>query len=164
MDTFNHGLSIFLDFLLEQASTFLDLALEHAVCSKMMNSAFKTMNSVFIGTWNLPPGPYVLHVGVKTGGTAAVPVIEKIGEFEAPGDTDSLQLLFDESTRGSKRMRTQGSDFWELSAQLENQTKDPTFRKGRLPQHVPFFGSFWSRDEPSGGGGKSSVRYYMNTC
>jgi hypothetical protein len=39
------------------------------------------------GTWNLPYGPYVLHVGVKTGGTHAAPVVTQIGEFEAPGDT-----------------------------------------------------------------------------
>ena len=33
----------------------------------------------------------------------------QIGEFEAPGDTYGLQLIFDESTRGSKRIRSQGA-------------------------------------------------------
>jgi hypothetical protein len=54
----------------------------------------------------------VLHVGVKTGGTAAAPVITQIGEFEAPNDSFGLQLVFDESTRDTKRIRGQGSDFW----------------------------------------------------
>ncbi len=33
----------------------------------------------------------------------------QIGEFEAPDDTYGLQLIFDESTRGSKRIRSQGA-------------------------------------------------------
>lgn len=109
------------------------------------------------GSWNLPFGPYVLHVGVKTGGTAAAPVITAIGEFEAPGATYGLQLVFDASTRATHRIRHQGADFWELSEALTTQTKDPAFHAGRTPEHVPIFGSFFDAVTPSGGGNKSPV-------
>jgi hypothetical protein len=118
------------------------------------------------GTWNLPFGPYVLHVGVKTGGTAAAPVITEIGEFEAPGDTFGLQLIFDESTRDSKRVRSQGSDFWELFEALTNQTTNigpvapnqiAPFTAGKVPTHVPVVAGFWDAVTPAGGGNKSPV-------
>ena len=59
------------------------------------------------GTWNLPFGPYVLHVGVKTGVSNGKPVITPIGEFDAPNDTYGLQLVFDCNTRGTRRIRGQ---------------------------------------------------------
>jgi hypothetical protein len=59
------------------------------------------------GTWNLPFGPYVLHVGVRSGGTAAAPLVTEIGEFDAPNDTFGLQLVFDASTRATHRVRHQ---------------------------------------------------------
>ena len=93
-----------------------------------------------------------LHVGVRTGGTAASPVITQIAEFQAPTDTFGLQLLFDASTRATHRMRPQGADFWALSEALGNQTHSPSFRAGAVPQHVPTYGTFWSAVSPSGGG------------
>ena len=113
--------------------------------------------------------PDVLHVGVKTGvaATTGLPTIVEIGEYEAPGDTYGLQLVFDESTRASKRIRGQGADFWELSAALLNQTTNKgtpapnqnglPFTAGKIPTHVPIYGSFWNYKSPGGGGQTSPV-------
>ena len=75
------------------------------------------------GSWDLPAGNYTLAVGVKS-----EQAIEQIAFFNASGTLDaecvpaglkgpkatacSLQLLFDASTRSSRRMRHQTDDFW----------------------------------------------------
>jgi hypothetical protein len=149
-----------------RAAQLWPLTLPRSLCllAQDVGAMMDTFNH---GTWNLPSGPYVLHVGVKTGvSSTGAPVITAIGEFDAPNDTYGLQLVFDCNTRGTRRIRSQASDFWELNAQLINQTTNQgepapnqpkVFDKGKVPTHVPIYGGFWSYKTPNGGGGSSPV-------
>jgi hypothetical protein len=83
------------------------------------------------GSWDLAAGNYTLAVGVKAGGSGGGggdEAIEQIAFFNATGTLDgeclpagvmgpkpgpcAMQLLFDASTRSSRRMRHQTDDFW----------------------------------------------------
>lgn len=132
------------------------------------------------GTWDLPPGNYTLAVGVKadgrssTGGSTSSEgqAVEQIAFFDATGTLDSecipagvvsspsygpkahpcsLQLLFDASTRSSRRMRHQTDDFWDIKETLDKQVVT-----GRVPEHVPVYAEFFSDTIPSGGSSADS--------
>ena len=80
------------------------------------------------GTWNIGPGSragmvdvgmYMIQVGVKTKPGQAEP--EPIGpRFVSSGE--GVQIVFDASTRATKRVRSEASDFFELSEALDLQT------------------------------------------
>jgi hypothetical protein len=109
------------------------------------------------GSWDFAAGNYTLAVGVKRGDGD----VEQIAFFDATGTLDSgclpagligpkpqecsLQLLFDASTRATKRMRHQTDDFWEIKAALDTQTV-----QGQLPKHVPVYAEFFSDKIPHG--------------
>ena len=110
------------------------------------------------GSWDFAPGNYTLAVGVKRASDGAV---EQIAFFNATGTLDpgclpagligpkpapcSLQLLFDASTRATKRMRHQTDDFWEIKTALDKQTVH-----GQLPKHLPVYAEFFSDKIPHG--------------
>ena len=132
----------------------------------------KNMDVFNHGTWDLPAGNYTLAVGVKTAGSAGSSTssegqsIEQIAFFDASGTLDSecipaglngpkahpcsLQLLFDASTRSSRRMRHQTDDFWEIKDSLDKQAVT-----GRVPTHVPVYAEFFG-PIPSGGSSADS--------
>ena len=120
------------------------------------------------GTWNFGPrsraggdaGMYVIQVGVKTEANQTEP--EPIGPaFVSSGQ--GLQIVFDASTRASRRVRSEASDFYELAAALELQTATMApnrygLKGTRLPNkqmswdlNLQVYGQFFS-DTPSGGG------------
>ena len=64
-------------------------------------------------------GMYMIQVGVKTKPGQAEP--EPIGpRFVSSGE--GVQIVFDASTRATKRVRSEASDFFELSEALDLQT------------------------------------------
>ena len=79
------------------------------------------------GSWNFKTvGNYALQIGI---GSAAAPT--PIGPaFVSNGD--GVQLLFDWSTRATKRVRTEASDFWELKASLDQQSAAAGFIPGKI--------------------------------
>jgi hypothetical protein len=91
------------------------------------------------GTWYFQAGNYSIEVGVKPHHTAAIESINK--HFRSAGH--KFEMLFDQSTRSSKRMRAQTEDVMELAAALDKQTA--TMVPGRLPNSIPVFGVFFDK-------------------
>ena len=65
-------------------------------------------------------------MGAKLSAQPASSIVP-IGEFDAKGLVGNpggfIQLLFDASTRASKRIRPQAADFYEIMDELDAQTK-----------------------------------------
>eukprot|EP01048_Picozoa_sp_COSAG05_P008161 COSAG05_NODE_608_length_8372_cov_2.996615_2_plen_509_part_00 len=122
------------------------------------------------GQWIFEKGAYTIEVGVPAttaahGATShmddptthSLPAadnvaIDTIGNFSSGGS--ALYLLFDENTRGSRRMRAQTADVYEVGAAVDAQTWSATFVPGRLPQiqNVPFYGDFFDSTATTYGG------------
>jgi len=133
------------------------------------------------GTWNFGPGSraggdpgmYTIQVGVKkqTQGTGPGTEEQQEVEVEPIGPPfvsagEGVQIVFDASTRATRRVRSEASDFFELAAALDLQTpKMPPNRFGpsdfntrlakgtRSPwdMNVQVYGTFFT-PTPSGGG------------
>jgi hypothetical protein len=105
-------------------------------------------------------GIYIIQVGVKTEAGQSEP--EPIGPaFVSSGQ--GVQIVFDASTRASRRVRSEASDFFELAAALDLQT--PTMvpnqfgakgtrlqdKKMSWDMNLQVYGRFFS-NTPAGGG------------
>ena len=66
-----------------------------------------------------------------------------------------MEILFDWSTRASKRVRGQGADLAELASRLAAQEHDPSWIAGKVKtrpdEGVQVYGTFWT-PTPTGGG------------
>ena len=82
-------------------------------------------------------------MGVPVAGSATTGgKVETIGTFDSQGS--SLKLLFDATTRGTRRMRHATESVYDVASMLDAQT--PTLVKGRLPTDIPFFGTFFQAE------------------
>lgn len=109
-------------------------------------------------------GIYTIQVGVKTKADQTEP--EPIGPlFVSSGE--GVQIVFDASTRASRRVRSEASDVFELAAALDLQTPtmvpnqfgekgirlDTSDNGARMSwdMHMQVYGTFF-KNTPSGGG------------
>ena len=89
--------------------------------------------------------------------------IVPIGEFDAKGLVGNpggfIQLLFDASTRASKRIRPQAADFYEIMEELDAQTKASTpALVGKPLAMTPVFATSYPTSGPPSGGGTTEPR------
>ena len=104
---------------------------------------------------------YTIEVGVKTTANQTEP--EPIGTFVSSGE--GVQIVFDASTRASRRVRSEASDVFELAAALDLQTPtmvpnqfgkkgvrlDAASQRMSWDLNVQVYGTFF-KNTPSGGG------------
>ena len=97
------------------------------------------------GQWGFMAGNYSIEVGVREANAAGLAAgVHSIATFATGLGGHPFEMLFDASTRATKRMRPQTDDMYELLAALEKQT--PTLIPTRgLPSHVPVFGGFFDK-------------------
>ena len=101
----------------------------------------------------VPFGDYSVTVGVKLS-NEPISAVVPVGTFDCAGNNNGfVQLLFDASTRASKRIRSQAADFYEILHELDAQTQ---LLRGRTPSQTPIYAGTFSDGPPSGGGGSAS--------
>eukprot|EP01050_Picozoa_sp_SAG11_P022344 SAG11_NODE_4204_length_2015_cov_1.736952_1_plen_155_part_10 len=97
------------------------------------------------GQWGFVPGNYSVEVGVREANRAGKAAgVQSIANFSTGPGGHAFEMLFDASTRATKRMRHQTEDMYELAAQLDAQTPSLVPTRG-LPTHVPVFGGFFDK-------------------
>lgn len=101
----------------------------------------------------VPFSDYKITVGMKLSNEPLTSIVP-IGTFDCNGNKNGfVQLLFDASTRASKRVRSQAQDFYEILNELDAQTP---LLHGRAPTQTPIYAGTFSAGPPSGGGGEAS--------
>ena len=114
----------------------VDAVLRHVDVAPGQSSAWIEVGSLLdtfmSSAWNLPRGIFTVEIAVPEAGA-----FTPIAEFAAHNTT--LQLLFDASTRATRRVRPQHADFFEVLARLDRDTAKHPQR--RLPTAVPVYAS-----------------------
>ena len=131
-----------------QHGTWNLIGLFHNWTAKFTNG---TGPPVFRGS--TPFNKYKITVGLKLS-HEPISAISPIATFDCNGDErGSVQMLFDASTRATKRMRSQAADFYEIVTELDAQT--PSLH-GQTPSQTPIYAGTFSTGPPRGGGGGGS--------